>query len=68
MVFHDRSRYELREEGNIKHHVERIFLRLIFAPVHIHHVGKRLKRVEGYSDRKSNLAERKCMCAARKAA
>ena len=35
MVLHDGSRYELREEGNIKHHVERIFLRLIFAPVHI---------------------------------
>ena len=27
-----------------------IFLRLNRPPVHIHHVGKRLKRVEGYSD------------------
>ena len=59
MVFHDRSRYELREEGNIKHHVERIFLRLIFAPVHIHHVGKRLEGIEGNSDRQRHLNRRK---------
>ena len=68
VILDDRSRDELRKEGNIERQMKDIFLRLNRPPVHIHHVGKRLKRVEGYSDRKSNLAERKCICAARKAA
>ena len=55
IVPHDRARDQLGEQSNIQPHFQRIFFGLHFAPVHIHHIGKRLEGVETDPDGQHNF-------------
>ena len=57
MVLYDGPRNKLGEKGNIKSQIKRIFLDANILPVHIDHIGQRLKRVKGNSDGERNLPQ-----------
>ena len=72
LIAHDRPRYQLWEQCDIKPYLQRILLDFSAAAVHVDHIRHRLKRIEGNPDRqkqikrglwhgKPNLREDKCL-------
>ena len=47
MILHDRSRDQLREEGDVQQQGNIIFLRADLSPVYVDHVGQDLEGIEG---------------------
>ncbi len=46
---------ELWKQCNVQSHIERIFLRFAFAPVHVQHIGHGLERIKGNAHRQRDL-------------
>ena len=60
LIAHDRACDQLREQGNIETHIQRIFLYLSVTAIYIEHIGHRLERKERNPDRQRNGRYRKC--------
>ena len=59
VIFDDRAGDQLWEKGYVQKHFSKIFLSFVCPTVHIDHVGHRLKREKGNTDRQTDVWNRK---------
>ena len=58
MILYNGPSNELREKGNIEHHIPKILLRLHFSAINVNHIGQCLKGKERNTDGQSQASQR----------